>query len=105
MAIDIKKVGEEYLKQMCHLNRVSESNEIMSEEIKNLIISARQDMILQGILPEKTTNEEDGLIHRAISTFVKANFGLDNKDYDVLNNSYEKQRNTLANSEEYSNKL
>lgn len=102
MAIDTKNVSKEYLKSICNQNRISETNTIMSEEVKDLIISARQDLIFQGILPSKAVDEADGLIKRAVSTFVKANFGLDNKDYDALNNSYEMQRNTLSNSIEYS---
>ena len=51
------------------------------DEIADLIAAARADLHdLGGIKAEKVSDETDPLIKRAITTYVKADFGLDNGD-------------------------
>lgn len=45
--------------------------------------------------------ETDPLIKKAVTTYVKAEFGLDNEDADRLRASYKEQRNGLSLSDSY----
>lgn len=60
----------------------------LDTEITDLIDAARQDLILSGVLPAKANSNSDALIKRAITTYVKANFGMDNPDADRLQTAY-----------------
>lgn len=71
------------------------------DEITDLIGEARADLLLGGILPSKVSNESDMLIKRAIVTYVKANFGLDNADAEKYRDSYNSIRKHLMLSKEY----
>ena len=46
--------------------------------MKDLINAARADLVLGGVLEVKAQDETDPLILRAVATYVKAEFGLDN---------------------------
>ena len=52
----------------------------LDDEIKDIISAARADLQLEGIRRDKVCDEDDPLIKRAISAYVKAEFGLDNAD-------------------------
>ncbi|MGJ9383232.1 head-tail connector protein [Salipaludibacillus sp. CF4.18] len=70
-----------------------------ADEIQELIDSARDDLKLAGVSPEKADAEyPDSLIKRAIITYCKANFGYDNPDAERFEQSYLmlKQHLTLA---------
>lgn len=54
-------------------------------EIKTLIEACKVDLYISGI----KADEDDPIIRRAIHVFVKANFGIENKDFEKLNASYE----------------
>ena len=58
-------------------------------EITDLINAARADLALGGVVEEKANDETDPLILKAVETYVKAEFGLDNDDaerYRAKNN-------------------
>jgi hypothetical protein len=76
------------------------SNAAYDEEIDNLILEAKEDLEWVGILPAKII-DTDVLIKRAILTYCKANFGLNNPDSVKLQLSYEAIRNHLAMSIDY----
>jgi uncharacterized phage protein (predicted DNA packaging) len=78
------------------------SNIAFDSELNDLIASARQDLILSGVTSEKANLDTDPLIKRAVSTYVKANFGWDNPDADRLNKSFEMLKQHLSLSQEYS---
>jgi uncharacterized phage protein (predicted DNA packaging) len=78
------------------------SNTAFDTEINDLIASARQDLILSGVTSEKANLDNDPLIKRAVSTYVKANFGWDNPDAARLNTSFEMLKQHLSLSQEYS---
>ena len=63
------------------------------EEINDLIESAKLDLHISGVLK---INEDDPLIISAIKTYCKANFGLDNKDSEKYQRSYEMLKAHLA---------
>lgn len=80
------------------LLRISQANTAYDSEINSLIDAARQDLMLSGVSDAKANDDTDPLIKRAISCYVKANFGWDNPDADRLQKSYGmlKQHLTLA---------
>lgn len=68
------------------------------EEIIELIESSKTDLKISGITNIK---EEDPLIRQAIKTYCKANFGLDNKDSEKYQASYDSLKQHLSLCGEY----
>ncbi|SFG10565.1 head-tail connector protein [Sporolactobacillus nakayamae] len=78
------------------------SHTAMDSEIEGLIAAARGDLIRTGLLADMVNAETvDPLIKQAITTYVKANFGLDNEDSDKYQRSYAMLRNDLSLSQDY----
>ncbi|MEG2246427.1 phage head-tail connector protein [Clostridium sp.] len=69
-----------------------------NEEILDLIEEAKADLSISGI---KNISEEDILISRAIKVYCKANFGLDNKDSEKYQRSYDSLKEHLSLCGEY----
>lgn len=61
-------------------------NNAFDLELNDLIEAAKLDLAISGVVNVK---EDDALIKRAITTYCKANFGLDNKDSDRYQTSYD----------------
>lgn len=57
--------------------------------------------MLGGVDRSKAEDEADPLILRAVATYVKAEFGLDNPDAEKYRASYKEQRNGLTLSDAY----
>lgn len=74
------------------------SNTAYDAEITDLINAAKADLRLSGVI---NIDETDALIKRAVSTYVKANFGWNNPDVDKLQNSYNLLKGHLTLSAEY----
>ena len=62
-------------------------------EINDLIESAKLDLKISGIV---NVVETDPLIVQAIKIYCKANFGLDNKDSEKYQKSYDMLKQHLA---------
>lgn len=62
-------------------------------EIYDLMQAAKLDLYISGI---KNISEEDHLIQQAIKTYCKANFGLDNKDSEKYQKSYDMLKQHLS---------
>jgi uncharacterized phage protein (predicted DNA packaging) len=77
------------------------SHTALDGEINDLIAAARQDLILSGVLASKANSNTDALIKRAINTYVKAYFGMDNGDHDKLVMAYEKLKTHLTLAGDY----
>ena len=92
-------VGDEYLASVRHSVRLSST--VHDGELTDLINAARADLVLGGVLESKAADETDPLILQAISTYVKAEFGLDNADAEKYRNSYEMLKRHLQLSSEY----
>ena len=73
-------------------------NTALDAEINDLIEACKLDLSISGI---KIINETDVLIQRAIIVYCKANFGLDNKDSDKYQNSYDLLKEHLALCSDY----
>lgn len=65
-----------------------------------MINACKSDLKLSGIT---NIDEDDSLIKRAIILYCKANFGLDNKDSEKYNKSYDLLKQHLALSGDYKN--
>lgn len=76
------------------------SNVAYDNEITDLIAEAKADLELCGVIKAKII-DTDILIKRAIVTYCKANFGLNNADSEKLQRSYEAIRNHLTMSIDY----
>ena len=76
------------------------SNTAYDTEISDLIEEAKADLELCGLIEDKIV-DTDVLIKRAIVTYCKANFGLNNADGEKLQRSYEAIRNHLTMSIDY----
>jgi uncharacterized phage protein (predicted DNA packaging) len=77
------------------------SNDAYDSEIQDLIEAAIADLILSGVLSTKAYDDTDSLIKRAVSIYVKANFGWDNPDSDKLQKSYEMLKSHLTLAGDY----
>ena len=97
------------------------SNSAYDAEIEDLIEAAKIDLKLSGINIDKTVTQTytpepteetpdpdpveiqvmDPLIKRAITVYVKANFGWNNPDSERLQQSYNMLKIHLALSQEY----
>ena len=69
-------------------------------ELLDLIEAAKTDLLIAGVTKN---DEDDPLIKRAIILYCKANFGLDNKDSEKYQNSYENLKEKLSLSGDYNN--
>jgi hypothetical protein len=76
------------------------SNDAYNTEIDDLILAAKADLQLSGLLGEKILNT-DALIKRAIYAYCKANFGWNNPDAVRLQQSYDMLKNHMSLSSEY----
>lgn len=81
--------------------RISPSNFSFDSEINDLMEAARQDLTLSGVSLEKSIDDSDPLIRRAITVYVKTHFGYDNPDYGRLLEAYNMLKSHLTLSQEY----
>ena len=70
-------------------------------EIKDLINAARDDLVLGGVLPVRARDEKDPLLKKAIGTYIKAEFGLDNDDAGAYRAAYDDLKKCFINSDKY----
>lgn len=68
-------------------------NNKFDHEITDLIEEAKSDLKISGVVK---IDDTDYLILRAIKTYCKANFGLDNKDSEKYQASYESLKEHLS---------
>lgn len=83
------------------LLRMSASTTAFDDEITDLIIACKADLVLAGILATKTEDDTDALVKRAVSVYVKAEYGWDNPDAEKLRESYRMIKMHLTLSKEY----
>lgn len=68
-------------------------SDVFNVEILEMIEAAKLDLSISGI---GKINEADPLIQQAIKTYCKANFGLDNKDSEKYQKSYNMLKEHLS---------
>ena len=70
-------------------------------EITDLIRAARRELTLGGVLSRRAADEADPLVKRAVMSYVKAEFGLDNEDADKYRAAYGRLKVALAMATDY----
>jgi uncharacterized phage protein (predicted DNA packaging) len=75
------------------------STSALDDEVSDLIDEAVADLQLSGLVKVET---DDPLIKRAIKTYAKANFGLNNPDSEKLQQAYDSLKSHLSLSADYS---
>lgn len=93
------QISESYLADFRGYLRISTDK--LDGEIRDLILAARRDLVRVGVSPERAGDETDPLVKRAVSTYVKAEFGLDNEAADAYRASYQMQRAELSLASAY----
>lgn len=77
------------------------SNNALDEDILDSIDAARQDLILSGISVTKAKDDTDPLIKRAIKTYCKAEYAVDEKEAKRHSLSYDLLKNHLSMAGDY----
>lgn len=96
------QISEEFMAQARGFLRITEANDtVINSEITSLINACRKDLMRNGITSSKANSEEDSLVISAIFLYLKAEFGLDNKNYERYRSSYETLKTELALTDEY----
>ena len=96
-----EEISPDYLADFRGYVRITTAKTKLDDEIRDLILAARADLVRVGVSKKKAQDEKDTLIKRAISAYVKAEFGLDNKDAEDYRASYQMQRDELSISSDY----
>lgn len=95
------EISKEFLADARGILRITTDDTVINTEIVNLIKACQKDLIRNGITPSLANGLEDSLIKMAVLTYLKAEFGLDNKNYDKFRASYEQLRTELAMTDFY----
>lgn len=89
----------DFLAELRKTLRINHSR--FDSEISDLVAAAGADLRLGGISEIKAEDVTDPLIRRAITLYVKAEFGLDNADSGKYRESYDMLKRHLMLSTEY----
>ncbi|GAB2025816.1 hypothetical protein OfM1_18880 [Lactovum odontotermitis] len=76
--------------------RVTVADTDLDDEINSLILAARADLKVNGIVSDAFAESQKDLIEQAIKIYCKAHFGFDNPDAPRLLESYEGLVNHLS---------
>lgn len=93
------KVSEQFVYRVRQYLRISHTQ--FDSEISDLISAAQADLVNAGVIPARVADETDPLIRRAVVTYVKAEFGLDNPDAEKYRDSYNMLKMHLMLSTDY----
>ena len=74
---------------------------VFDSEIQGLIDAAKIDLTQSGVAADKANDETDAIIKRAITVYVKGNFGYDNPEAERFLTSYSMLKDHLALSGDY----
>lgn len=92
-------ISPQFIKDMRDRLRIKHTR--TDSEIIDLIGEVRADLLSGGILAVKVYDESDPLIRRAIRTYLKAEYGLDNDDREKYLASYKSIKVHLMISKDY----
>lgn len=100
MNIDIE-ISKEFLTTARGYIRITAEDTVIDNDITDLIKACMLDLIRNGITSKKATDTNDSLIKMAIRLYLKAEYGLDNKNHEKYRASYEMLRTELALTRDY----
>lgn len=80
--------------------RIRSSQDGFDQEVQDLIEAAKMDLQQSGISAEKAESD-DPLIKRAVITYCKGNFGIDNTKADQFNDAYVMLKQHLSLAGDY----
>lgn len=92
-------IGQTYLESVRLYMRLTAQT--FDSELTDLINAARADMVLGGVLEDRASDESDPLVLRAVATYVKAEFGLDNDDSEKYRAAYSELKTRLMLADAY----
>lgn len=98
---EIKEISKEFLEKARGFLRITTNDTVINNEIETLIRACQRDLTRNGITPSLAYDLKDSLIEMAVLLYLKAEFGLDNKNYDKFRASYEELRTELALTDDY----
>lgn len=98
---ELKKISPEFLVKAKGFLRITTNDTVIDTEITTLIKACQRDLIRNGITPRLAYDLKDSLIEMAVLLYLKAEFGLDNKNYDKFRASYEELRTELSLTDDY----
>ena len=98
---ELKKISPEFLVKAKGVLRITTNDPVINSEIETLIRACQRDLIRNGITPRLAYDLKDSLIEMAVLLYLKAEFGLDNKNYDKFRASYEELRTELSLTDDY----
>ena len=96
-----KKISKEFVDKAKGFLRITTNDTVIETEITTLIKACQRDLIRNGITPSLAYDLKDSLIEMAVLLYLKAEFGLDNKNYDKFRSSYEELRTELSLTDDY----
>ncbi len=96
-----QQISKEFLAEAKGCLRITTDDQVINTEIVSLIKACQRDLIRNGITPSLANGLEDSLIKMAVLTYLKAEFGLDNKNRDKFRASYEQLRADLSLTDDY----
>lgn len=99
------EISKEFLTEARGFLRITIDDTVINSEITTLIKACQQDLIRNGITSTKASDTEDSLIKMAILLYLKAEYGLDNKNYDKFHASYEQLKTELSLTNDYTSEV
>ena len=96
-----QQISKEFLAEAKGCLRITTDDQVINTEIVSLIKACQRDLIRNGITPRLAYDLKDSLIEMAVLLYLKAEFGLDNKNYDKFRASYEELRTELSLTDDY----
>lgn len=87
---------DELLNRVKTALRVTVKDTDLDDEINSLILAARADLKVNGIVSDVFAESQKDLIEQAIKIYCKAHFGFDNPDAPRLLQSYDNLVNQLS---------
>lgn len=94
------EIGDKYVDDMIRAVRRSKRQGVI-DEISDLILEARADMVSAGISKTRTEDETDSLIKGAVRSFCRWKFGLAAEDAEANRRDYLVQIDNLRRREGY----
>lgn len=81
--------------------RSTTTDEGLQTEVNDLILAARADLNIDGLVSDEFASSKAVIIRQAITLYVKAHWGYDNPDSEKFLDRYEKLKTSLSFHSQY----